>query len=121
MRAMLLLAGGLGMGLLAGFGQKGLFVAAFCLVILGLSFFPAPPLGSFGRILSYPGATSFAVYMAHALIQGIWIVAARYVCVTDRLLVMASALLLVLAIQAAASLLHHCVENPARRYITRRT
>lgn len=120
MRATLLVAGGLGMGLLAGFDQKGLFVAGFCLLVLGLSFFPVLPPGPVGRILSYLGATSFAVYMVHALIQGIWIVVARHVSVTNHLLVLVSALLLVLTIQAAASLLHHCVENPARRYITRR-
>ncbi len=103
--------------LLACSSHPGLFFAAMAWLILLLSL--TPGLGGLtGRIGRYLGETSYAVYMCHAFVLLLWAGLQSRLHPGHPL---AFGLLICVAIQAGASLLHHLVEVPGRQAIRNRS
>ena len=82
---------------------------------------PAGAPGWLMRILVYLGETSFAVYMGHAFIEAIWITLSRKLGLITHGSLVLQTLVLVLVIQSFAMLLHHGIEEPARKALRRLT
>lgn len=95
-------------------------VGLIALVILFLSH-PrdalAAPLGT--RRMVYGGETSYAVYMTHAIIQGVAIIVIRAVPGLGAVPGWLRLLVLILLVQAAASLVHATIERPCRAWVRR--
>ena len=101
--------------------QGGLIVAAFAGLMLlhGLPARQATPARWPTRSLVYLGETSFAVYMGHAFIENAWLTLSRKLGLIQHGNVVVLALILVVLIQGFAMILHHGVEEPARKRLRR--
>nr|WP_321986341.1 acyltransferase [uncultured Lichenicoccus sp.] len=100
----------------------GLLVAAFAGLMLfhGLPDAALPEAASIARrilarILVYLGETSFAVYMGHAFIENAYLTLSRKLGLIQHANGLLLGLVLVVLIQGFAMMLHHGVEEPARR------
>lgn len=95
-------------------------VGCLALVILFLSHprdWLSRPLGR--RPMVYGGETSYAVYMTHAIVQGVAIIVLRALPVLTDLPGWLRLVLLCLIVQAAASLVHAVIEVPCRAFVRR--
>lgn len=96
-------------------------VGLMALVIL----FLAHPDDALGRLLLarraivYGGESSYAVYMTHAIVQSVGILALRAVPAVAALPVWVNLFALLFAVQIAASLVYAFIERPARSWIRR--
>jgi len=100
--------------------EPGVVVAALIDLIVFLSLRLENHRGFAGRIeaaILYLGETSYAVYLCHAFVLALWAGASTRVHLAVMHNALASGIILTLAIQSSASLLHHFVEHPARRWI----
>ena len=100
--------------------HHGIVVCAMICLIAFLSLRLHHHRGMAGRIETvflYLGETSYAVYLCHALVLGIWGGAETRI---DEALMRSpafGAIILGVSIQGVASLLHHVIEDPARHWI----
>jgi peptidoglycan/LPS O-acetylase OafA/YrhL len=77
----------------------------------------ARPLGT--PVMVYGGETSYAVYMTHAVIQGVAIIVVRAASPLGMVPGWVRLLVLMLLVQAAASLAHAVIEKPGRAWVRR--
>ena len=101
--------------------EGGLIVAAFAGLMLlhGVPERQPSPARLPVRLLVYLGETSFAVYMGHAFIEDAWLTLSRKLGLIQHGNIVVLALVLVVLIQGFAMLLHHGVEEPARKRLRR--
>jgi peptidoglycan/LPS O-acetylase OafA/YrhL len=77
----------------------------------------AQPLGS--RLMVYGGETSYAVYMTHAIVQGVAIIAIRAVPLLGSVPGWLRLAVLMVIVQAASSLVYALIEKPGRAWVRR--
>ena len=99
----------------------GMMVAAFVTAITfhGLPRPDGRAPGRVARVLVYAGETSFAVYMGHAFVENAWLTLSVKLHLARHLDSAATALIVIVAVQGFASILHHGIELPAQRYLRR--
>ncbi len=115
-----LLFGWASAAVLAPTDHPGLFLGAvvWVMVLLGLRTERASGLaGRLERISIYLGETSYAVYLCHALVATIWAGLSSRLALGPLANPVCVAIAVALSVQAMATILHHSVEDPARRTI----